>query len=614
MPNMLVEGTPYRTIRPLGEGGMAQVWEVEDENTGRRLALKLIHRYLCDRTDLLQRFKSEARVLGRLHGNAHLVEVVASDQTPDGRVYIAMELLKGCALDHELAAQRDEPVAPDVLVPWACLAARHVLAALDASHDVGVLHRDIKPSNVFLQANGVAKLLDFGVAGFSALATGTYVKGSGIKTAPGSIAGTPCYMAPERLRGESADERSDLFAVGVVLWEMLARERAIDEDEDIVAATRIVREGIPPIGSRPGLHLPPALERVVDTATAYDPGDRYPTARAFAEDLLAATRGLPAPAGAGPLAGMRRASAPDTAVSPSRPSGVDPFGGTPLVEAEVIARTPAGGTSTLVSAGHAPRGSRPPVTPAQQQRPSWPAAREQERAYRDAPTRTANPLAEATDVEPVRPTTSSRGAAAEAQQTAGAVARFGALASAARSALASRGVRGRTVATVASAVALVVSAGVFGARALVETRAAAPSAAASAALAVEREASAGERRERAEAAAPVASAAPPAASLAAPPGAPSPSDPSAQAEAERPPAPAPVAAADAPPAASLPGKPAAEDAAGGDGSARPVAAAAPRAAPPKTERKARSEAAKKAEAAPSGSAPLRLKRVIKVEM
>ncbi len=313
-PNRRVPGAPYRIIRPLGAGGMGEVYEVEDERTGRRLALKAIHRRFCRLPDLVQRFRDEARVLGQLHDHPNLVEIVYVDESSDGRVYLVMQLLKGCSLEHELGAQHDAPVPYEALVPWACGVAGQVLDALAGAHAIGVFHRDIKPANIFLQAKGPVKLLDFGLAGFVA-------PRSGIEfiTEPGQVVGTPAYMPPERLQGGAADARTDVFSVGVVLWEMLAGERAINAPDATAAAEQMVVYGVPPLASRPGSALlPPALVRAVDRATAYEAGRRFGSVDALAAALRGAARGLSRPAGLGPLVGLATAPVPGVGASRSK--------------------------------------------------------------------------------------------------------------------------------------------------------------------------------------------------------------------------------------------------------------------------------------------------------
>jgi serine/threonine protein kinase len=295
--NRRVPGTAYRLVRPLGAGGMGEVFEVDDERTGRRLALKAVHPAFGFREDLAQRFRDEARVLGQLHAHPNLVEVVHAGETADGRSYLVMELLEGRSLDQELAAQRTTPMPSAVLVPWACAVVGQVLAALAAAHEIGVYHRDVKPSNVFLQSNGGVKLIDFGLAGFVAPRAGVE-----FETQPGNAAGTPGYIPPERLRGGAADARTDVFAAGVLLWEMLTGERVTDPSDPRAASAQMLARGVPLLGARPELGLPPSLVRLVDRATAYDPGNRFPSIAAFASVLRSVARGLDAPANPGPLA------------------------------------------------------------------------------------------------------------------------------------------------------------------------------------------------------------------------------------------------------------------------------------------------------------------------
>ncbi len=411
-PNMRVPGTPYRIIRPLGAGGMGEVYEVEDERTGRRLALKAIHRRLCLRDALAQRFRDEARVLGRLHDHPNLVDIVYVDESGDGRVYLVMQLLKGCSLEHELGAQHDTPVPYDVLVPWACGVAGQVLDALAAAHAAGILHRDVKPANVFLQTKGPVKLLDFGIAGFLELGPG-----AGPTTQPGELVGTPAYMAPERLRQRAGDERAgvgiDVFSAGVLLWEMLAGERAVPESDVLAAAARMAREGVRPFASRPGAGLlPPGLVRAIDRATAYEPGQRFDSIEAFAEALREAARGLPAPPGLGPLVGLASAPVPiapsgfadqasvsaaitrevcfEGPTAPGGGAGAGLGGGGAVSEVDPFESTPRAGLDRRGLALGAARAIDPPGEAERVLAPPKPGSREHDVAYRASPTVTAS--------------------------------------------------------------------------------------------------------------------------------------------------------------------------------------------------------------------------------
>ncbi len=401
-PNQRVPGTIYRIIRPLGSGGMGDVFEVEDETIGRRLALKAIRRTLCVREDLAQRFGLEAQVLGQLHEHPNLVDVITAGRADDGRVYLVMELLKGCSLDCELAQQHETPVPLATLLPWACGVMRQVLEALRAAHAKGFLHRDVKPANVFLQAKGSVKLLDFGIAGLFEPTPGSSL------TQPGQLPGTPGYMPPERLRGGTADERTDVFAAGVLLWEMLARDRAVPDLDPTRAAVRVIEQGIPSLGSRLELAaLPRALVEVVDRATASAWAERFVSIEAFAEALRAATAKLGEPAHLGPLVGHLRAPVP-FAPAPLSPSATDTrevsfetdttpnaratgerWGEGPLSSAvDPFAGTrPIGFVSPAVAADEAaPRRRWAREAPS----PARPGSREHDTTYRDSPTITAS--------------------------------------------------------------------------------------------------------------------------------------------------------------------------------------------------------------------------------
>jgi serine/threonine-protein kinase len=274
-PGAVIPGTIYRVIRPLGVGGMGEVYEAEHELLGVRRALKVLGKRLTSREDLAERLRIEARALARLK-HPNLVEVNDLGVAADGRVFFAMELLSGATL-RELLLRTGALQLHQALV-----IATQVLDALDAAHRENMVHRDVKPENVFLQRSGVVKLLDFGVA--------KALQGNQLQsplTAAGVAIGTPRYMAPEQAQGQQVDQRSDVFAMGLVLWEMLAGRPPYHHLDALTAVVTVASQGLPDIRTA-GVEVPADVHAALKRATARIPAERYPSAAAFAAELRAA--------------------------------------------------------------------------------------------------------------------------------------------------------------------------------------------------------------------------------------------------------------------------------------------------------------------------------------
>ncbi len=265
-----VPGTPYRVVTLMGAGGMGSVYVVEHVELGRRYVLKSLLRTLASRHDLIARMRNEWRSLGKLR-HPNIVDVINAGKTPDGVPYYVMELLSGETVRDRLARQGKFPYDRAVRI------AQATLLGLAAAHAIGVVHRDVKPANVFLTREGGVKVLDFGIAQVRR-------QGDPKITAQGLAIGTPRYMSPEQAAGEKADVRSDVYAVGLLLYEMLAGEGPFDDLSDITQQM-LAHLHRPPRPLRQFADLPEGLEELIESALAKNPDDRPRSAEYMAAEL-----------------------------------------------------------------------------------------------------------------------------------------------------------------------------------------------------------------------------------------------------------------------------------------------------------------------------------------
>ncbi len=260
----------YEIRERLGRGGMASVFKAHDPGIGRDVAIKFLHASLCEDEEYRARFLREARASGGLsHPNIVTVHDVGEI---DGRPYMAMELLDGESLADVLEPGKPLPVRDTVVM------AIQLARALDYSHKRGIVHRDIKPGNI-ARTRGTLdiKVMDFGIAHMES------TKGEQ-RTRVGDVLGTPQYMSPEQMNGEKIDGRSDLFSVGIVLYQMLTGQRPFSGDSVVNLALKIAKEDPTPLNKlRPG--LPASLRRVVDRCLAKAPDDRFATGADVADAL-----------------------------------------------------------------------------------------------------------------------------------------------------------------------------------------------------------------------------------------------------------------------------------------------------------------------------------------
>jgi Tol biopolymer transport system component len=274
---------PYELLAPLGAGGMGEVYRARDTRLGREVALKILPENRCSDPDSLRRFEAEARAVASLN-HPHIL-ALHDVGTHQGVPYTVTELLEGRTLRHLLDRG---PLPPRKVVDYGV----QICRGLAAAHGRGVVHRDLKPENLFLTKDGGVKILDFGLAKLSGPPDEPDSPESERRTAtePGLVMGTAGYMSPEQARGRPADPRSDLFALGAVLYEMLAGRRAFSGSTAAETLSAILHDDPPEIAS--GLALVPAgLERIVRRCLEKRPEDRFDSAHDLALALEAVSFG-----------------------------------------------------------------------------------------------------------------------------------------------------------------------------------------------------------------------------------------------------------------------------------------------------------------------------------
>ncbi len=344
----------YRVESLIARGGMATVYLGTDTRLERTVALKIMHAELADDEDFVRRFVGEARSVAQL---SHPNVVTVYDQGADGHIlYLAMEYVPGRTL-RDLLNSRGRLSPREALDIMA-----GVLGGLAAAHDAGIAHRDVKPENVLLNDSGAVKVADFGLARLLAGVS---------QTKSGMIIGTAAYLAPEQVAGGAADARTDVYAAGVMLFELLTGRQPHTGDTPLAVAYKHVNEAVPPPSSAmPG--LPPALDALVALATSRDPELRPGDAGQFLDAVTGVRHGLPPDGTPVPAAdGLPVPPAGDFLDPPAGGFPVPAGSGFPAAPATGFPALPGSGfpaAPTTVMPGQpdgdpAAEGSTPPVPP-----------------------------------------------------------------------------------------------------------------------------------------------------------------------------------------------------------------------------------------------------------
>jgi serine/threonine protein kinase/dienelactone hydrolase len=259
----------YRIQKKLGEGGMGVVYLAEDTKLKRQVAIKFLPGHVASKNEERQRFKVEAQAAAALN-HPNITQIYAIEETDDD-IFIVMEYVKGQELDSNVRAHRDAPLQLDTIIDYAI----QIASGLQAAHEKEIIHRDIKSSNIMVTESGQIKIMDFGLARF---------KGSAHVTREGTTVGTAAYMAPEQARGDETDERSDIWSLGVVLYELLTGQLPFKGNYEQAVIYAILNEE-PELISKSNPEINEAIVNIVNQALHKDAQERYQTVKDLLDDL-----------------------------------------------------------------------------------------------------------------------------------------------------------------------------------------------------------------------------------------------------------------------------------------------------------------------------------------
>ena len=330
---MLIAGTklgPYEIVAPLGAGGMGEVYRARDPRLGREVAIKVVPESFASDPNRLRRFEQEARAVGALnHPN---ILSVHDTGVQNGTHYIVTELLDGATLREKLSSG---PLPPRRVTEYAM----QIAQGLAAAHDTGFVHRDVKPENLFITKAGRVKILDFGLAKQGVTATRGGADELALPTAQtsaGVVLGTVAYMSPEQVRGETIDHRTDIFAFGVVLYEMLTGQCAFHRNSSAETMAAILKEDPPEIASTGEQQISPTLQRIVHRCLEKDAGQRFQSTK----DLNFALESTTSSTGAAQVSAASHAKPSNGWRTTSLTLGVLLLGAVALVVLGVLSRVP----------------------------------------------------------------------------------------------------------------------------------------------------------------------------------------------------------------------------------------------------------------------------------
>jgi len=414
----------YHIKKKLGEGGLGQVYLAEHVKMGRRCAVKIMSAGLSNDPDAVGRFNREAANASRI-AHANVCAIYDFGETSDGLIYLAMEFIEGRSLTDLLKETGPLPL------PRAGAILAQAADALQAAHDLGIVHRDLKPDNIMVttvRGRDVVKVVDFGIA----KATGADSRSQKV-TRTGLVVGTPEYMSPEQLTGDSLDGRSDIYSLGLVFYRMLTGVLPFKSDSaQETMIKRLTDDPLPLSEALPGGRFPARLQQVMDRALARSAADRYPTAAEFGRDVSAiagapgaidtdgATQALPRLSGASEAVpatrvdsaaqAARRAAREEpptpTAQRAVRAPAAKPRSkAVPIAGAVVVLLAIAGGTWAIK--GRALGGGNKPSEPAAGQAP--PSADSTNAQHDTASVPAGNPVGGAPAPVPQAPKDTSRG-------------------------------------------------------------------------------------------------------------------------------------------------------------------------------------------------------------
>jgi serine/threonine protein kinase len=345
----------YRIVRKVGEGGMGIVYEAVHVIIEKRVALKVLREDFSHREDVVERFRQEAKSASRI-GHEHIVDISDFGVTSGGAHFFVMEFLQGNDLGHELERRGPLPTRRAIELVLQCA------RALGAAHAKGIVHRDMKPENIFLvrrdTGEDFVKIVDFGIAKMSEVDEhGMSTPGRKL-TRTGMIFGTPEYMSPEHAAGKELDHRVDIYALGIILYELLTGRVPFQGDTFMGILTAHMFEPLPPLlSAHPGCSAPPELERLIQRAAAKSAADRPQSMEELAQELIRVREGATSPLSSslpppGTLTHVERAGAyaPTVASSyPPRPLGAPPAPSLPVEEEPRPPRRAAGGWLMLLA-------------------------------------------------------------------------------------------------------------------------------------------------------------------------------------------------------------------------------------------------------------------------